>query len=379
MIYARRSQKRQKDSQVKQLFALLGSACVKAARKHVDEIDPRSLVKIRIYDSSNGTQTQVFDVNKLIEQADVIYDDWIQAVRLGLNETYLVATVIMFAFDYVNFLFTTMVWKRSDNFAGAPLIFQRVKPGEKLGQPFNVQAFRSQFLKPIFQEDLLYLPIGLDNLEESQKITFSGWDLSTEEFEKLYEKDYVVNPDRKTLVEYCLSIKTNHILVVELDISDSENRQGKVSLFSLFDKNPIWEIGPNINGDSPQLLGIDETYVSVFWSPGNHLHVHSLKDGRLRLKLDVWNHFHFIYEVQISSNRLAISGIQRRLKTSNRDFIKTSKYDVIVFDLKTGDKILSLANDLKLNVGTLFLLKRERILILSHSEPKQIVSVKFWI
>ena len=32
--------KAQKDSQVKQLFALLGSPCVKAARKQVDEFDP---------------------------------------------------------------------------------------------------------------------------------------------------------------------------------------------------------------------------------------------------------------------------------------------------------------------------------------------------
>ena len=37
-----RSQKRQKDSQLKQLFALLGSAAVKAVYKHVDEIDPSS-------------------------------------------------------------------------------------------------------------------------------------------------------------------------------------------------------------------------------------------------------------------------------------------------------------------------------------------------
>ena len=41
-FYTRRSQKHYKDSQLKQLFALLGSACVKAARKHVDEIDPKS-------------------------------------------------------------------------------------------------------------------------------------------------------------------------------------------------------------------------------------------------------------------------------------------------------------------------------------------------
>ena len=39
-FYVRRSQKRKKDSQVWQLFALLGSARVKAARKYVDEIDP---------------------------------------------------------------------------------------------------------------------------------------------------------------------------------------------------------------------------------------------------------------------------------------------------------------------------------------------------
>ena len=39
-FYGRRSQKCKKGSQVKQLFALLGSAGLKAARKHIDEIDP---------------------------------------------------------------------------------------------------------------------------------------------------------------------------------------------------------------------------------------------------------------------------------------------------------------------------------------------------
>ena len=38
-FYALRSQKRRKDSQVKQLFALSGSVCLKAARKFVGEID----------------------------------------------------------------------------------------------------------------------------------------------------------------------------------------------------------------------------------------------------------------------------------------------------------------------------------------------------
>ena len=37
-----------KDSQVKQLFVALGSACVKAVCKHVDEIDPLSQFHQRI-------------------------------------------------------------------------------------------------------------------------------------------------------------------------------------------------------------------------------------------------------------------------------------------------------------------------------------------
>ena len=39
-FYVRRSQKRKKESQLKQLFALSGSACLKALRKHIGEIDP---------------------------------------------------------------------------------------------------------------------------------------------------------------------------------------------------------------------------------------------------------------------------------------------------------------------------------------------------
>ena len=39
-FYAHKSQKHNKDSQLKQLFALSGTVRVKAAGKHVDEIDP---------------------------------------------------------------------------------------------------------------------------------------------------------------------------------------------------------------------------------------------------------------------------------------------------------------------------------------------------
>ena len=41
-FHARRYRKRKKDSQIKQLFALLGPDHAKAAHRHIDEIDPMS-------------------------------------------------------------------------------------------------------------------------------------------------------------------------------------------------------------------------------------------------------------------------------------------------------------------------------------------------
>ena len=46
-FYVHRFQKRKKDSQVKHLFVLAGSERVKAARKHVDEIDLSYLMRMQ--------------------------------------------------------------------------------------------------------------------------------------------------------------------------------------------------------------------------------------------------------------------------------------------------------------------------------------------
>ena len=45
-FYAHGSQKRKKDSQVKQLFALSESVGIKAEYKHIDEISPSKLLKM---------------------------------------------------------------------------------------------------------------------------------------------------------------------------------------------------------------------------------------------------------------------------------------------------------------------------------------------
>ena len=62
IFYACRSQKCKKDSQLKQLFVLLGSASVKAARKLIDEVDPvapedQRFLKLRMMPPTNSKKT----------------------------------------------------------------------------------------------------------------------------------------------------------------------------------------------------------------------------------------------------------------------------------------------------------------------------------
>ena len=58
--------KAQKYSQLKQLFTLLGSASIKAARKHVDEIDPKCLTTVtRQKEGLVDVEKQLLVKNKL--------------------------------------------------------------------------------------------------------------------------------------------------------------------------------------------------------------------------------------------------------------------------------------------------------------------------
>ena len=53
-------QKAQKDSQLKQLFTLLGSTRIKAIRKQVDEIEPWSLLAVSAFVVFCGTEIDAF-------------------------------------------------------------------------------------------------------------------------------------------------------------------------------------------------------------------------------------------------------------------------------------------------------------------------------
>ena len=65
-FYARRSQKRNKDSQVKQLFVLLESSCIKDARRMLMKLNPvLNCDKLLFYELS--TKKNVFEANHFLQ------------------------------------------------------------------------------------------------------------------------------------------------------------------------------------------------------------------------------------------------------------------------------------------------------------------------
>ncbi len=185
--------------------------------------------------------------------------------------------------------------------------------------------------------------------------------MSDGKFTDLIRKEFSVPLIGYNFLRICLSVKTSHILVFK-SCGDDE-----AILFALNEREPIWTIGDL--GCVPQLSGIDENYV-VISEPDSVVKVLNLKDGSLEMSFNVENLFDSTaYESQIKCGRIALMGF---LKESGRP-------DVVVFDLKTGQKIFSCRNDLQLNVGGNFVLERDQLLLWSNFNEYNLLSLKFWI
>ena len=259
-----------------------------------------SPVKIIIFDSMTSTQTHTLDVSEQLKQSDLKHFDAIFTMRLGINEKYLVATAVIFTRSReINVLLTTLVWNRRDNFAVKPQIFQRVKPGRPLEIPFHPHLERSPYLKPIFYQDVLCLPIALNDFTQSQKIFYSCWNMSNGEFMKIIEKEYgkesVPFPgiDSFEDIDIFLCIRTDRILVLSWEPFWSRTSHRRISLYSLNTEEPIWELSSREFSSkqlNPTLIGFDETYVAITWLTWNVLHVHHWSDGRLKMTFQ-WGTF----------------------------------------------------------------------------------------
>ncbi len=188
-------------------------------------------------------------MSKQLKQSDLKHSDTIFTSRLGINEKYLVATIVIFTrCREINVLLTTLVWNRKDNFAEKPQIYQRVKPGRTFEIPFDPHLVRSLHLKPVFYQDLLCLPIALNDLTQSQKIFYSCWNMSNGEFIKIIEKEY--SKERVPFssmygfedIDIFLCIRTERILILSGEPFWSRKSESRVSLYSLNVEEPIWEL-----------------------------------------------------------------------------------------------------------------------------------------
>jgi hypothetical protein len=323
-------------------------------------VGPRQDIKkseILILDSVNMTTIRILNVEERVTALDIAApgNSWSASMRLDLNEKYLVAALVF------RTTYAILIWDREHDFSENPLALKRKTIlGGKL-DPYGLQAHRSLFLKPVISDDFVYLPICFNENQSTYEIVYSCWNMSDGTFTDLIRKELSVPLIGYNFLRICLSVKTSHILVFK-SCGDDE-----AFLFALNEREPIWTIGDL--GCVPQLCGIDENYV-VISEPDSVVKVFSLKDGSLEMSFNVENLFDCsAYESQIKCGRIALMG-----------FLKECGHtDVVVFDLKTGQKLFSCRNDLQLNVGGNFVLERDQLLLWSNFNEDNLLSLKFWI
>ena len=120
----------------------------------------------------------------------------------------------------------------------------------------------------------------------------------------------------------------------------------------------------------PILYGVSNEYAAVVWTADEvyrsemRLVIYILRDGKLQQSFILSDYFSDIREVQITGRRLAVIGY---FEIKPHFFSK----DLMVFDLKTGQRIISCHKDLNCKLSWEFVLQNERLLLLTYDGTLQ--------
>jgi len=130
-----------------------------------------------------------------------------------------------------------------------------------------------------------------------------------------------------------------------------------------------------------RLVGYNDEFVCVTWQNEDlnesHLEVYQINDGSMKQSFDLEEEFGAIYEAQISHGRIAVRGIQNNLDR---------KFEIFVFDLKTGHKLLQSSSVVEDGMKVeRFVLAKDRIIFLqklnwpNEKTTGRIFVAKFWV
>ncbi len=332
--------------------------------------------RIIVLDAKTLEQTHCFHLRALV---DLTADDEHTIVRLAMSEKYVVANVfldnnyigIIWDRDHQDFSINPLRLKlelRTDQMFGTERLSDFVFTLEYYKGELPYYVWKS-YLRSNIENDTMWLTLIFQKRTGSWEVAFTEWKLTDGSFVEL-KRHNLTNAKE---VEFIYHAKTGECFFLTLE-------KGKIELHSLLKgTEPIWQHRKKYVCE-PRLEYFDSNFAAVRWH-SDFLEIYRIDDGQIELsiELNIWN----ITKVQISGQRVGVLGyakVHHKLENYRRD--------LIVFDLKTGQKILSVQEDnLLLPVGEhfnlshfiypTFVIEKERLLMTQFNGDIQ--AAKFWI
>ena len=326
-----------------------------------------------------------FEVILVLEIANV--QNWLLGkkyvwMRLAITEDYLVAnTGYSLATEYTTSQYDQFIWLRKKNYEMLDQQF-----GNAILQTMVSTVSREHLItdelryKPIVSQSGFYWPILFRSTTRPPRrgLIYHHFSFDGERFNR--ESTLTVTlttTDRK--VDFRLlptSSESFDYIAIESGHRVGEV-EGSIGMFS-DQKEKLWQVKKLDH--SPKLIGIDENCLVIVWIKRDSwvavVNVLNVTDGSLFTSIDCTPELRTLVKAKVSGDRVAIGG-------STLD----GRYDIIVWDIPTGEVLLRCGNNLKLQrkflLETWFLLEKNRILLpvcdSDDSNNRSVFSVKFWV
>ena len=313
------------------------------------EVLPKNLHLILVFDVKTMQLTNT--LSKLKNGKEDLVSRRCVLLGMASDDNYLCVNVGTYKSDSF-----CLIWNRKDNYS-----FNSIRKIDRLPETSR-EGLVSMCIsvKPFLHRGILYLPISAP--VESPKLVLEVWDIEKgceERVEKIFPSEmyYLLTDDSRRFF----------------------SRIDKVlSFHSGNDSSVFWS--KKVSGKHSRILDVSSNYVVVYWGLGpiNVLvEVYDLTSGTLVTSFEGGQPV----TAQIANDLVAYSGDFLIRDLESADWLDTFKtahliVDTRVYDLKTGKKILSLAEDLNFKAVSTFELKKDRLFFCDRGAFH---SVKFWL
>jgi len=339
------------------------------------DVSPRNVIFVM-----DAKRPKLLKVLEIGDMPNWSYGNKYVWIKLAINEDYLIANAgYSVATEYKTAQYDQFIWFRKKNFEKCEQHFGNAVPQTVVSNVSKDHLIADELRNRInISEAGFYWPIIYPLFSRPQQ---KGRVFHYYEFDEHFKQDSTVSimltsNDRK--VDFMLvpkSSKSFSYIAIESGQGHLGRVEGSVGLFCN-NEDKIWQVKKLDH--SPRLIGQDQKCLVIVWrNPDGRstvVNVLDISNGNILGNFDCHDDLATFEEAKVSEGRVAIAG-------------KTPEgfYDVIVWDLPTGDVLYRCASDMKLelisSMRIRFVLDRNRILILTYDSQYGflLLSANFWI